>query len=74
MAVDDINFSEGDRGVVLELSGSPSLSAPDDILITAGAPNGLIDEFVAGPLNPLTDVFTDKMWIKEIKLPDSFAS
>ena len=74
MAIDDINFSEGDLGVVMELSGSTSLNAPDDILITAGAPNGLIAEFAAGPLNPLTDVFTDKMWIKEIKLPDSFAA
>ena len=74
MAIDDINFSEGDRFIVMELSGTASLNAPTDILITAGAPNGLIDEIAAGALNPLTDIFTDKMWNKEIKLPDSFAS
>lgn len=73
MAIDDINFSEGDYFIVMELSGTTSLNPPTDVLIEAGAPNGLIDEFVAGALNPLTDSYLDLMWIKEIKLPDSFA-
>jgi hypothetical protein len=73
MAIDDINFTAGDNTFILEISGTPSLNPPNDILVTAGIPNGLVAEFAAGPLNPPTDMVTDKWLIKEIKLPDCFA-
>lgn len=74
MAIDDIDFSEGDRTVILELTGSPSLNAPDDMLVSAGAPNGLIDEIPAGSLNAPTDICNTKMQIIEIKRTDCFAA
>lgn len=74
MAVDDIDFSGGDRTVILEISGSPSLNPVVDILTSAGTPNGVIVEISAGSLNAPVDMITNKWLIKDIKTPDSFAS
>lgn len=57
-------------GILVATSGEPG---PLDMLVEGSTASGLIDEFVAGLINPATDFFTDAAWIKEIKLPDSFA-
>ena len=74
MAVDDINFDVQDSSFILEISGSLVVNAPVDMLTTSGAPNGLIVEIAAGSLNAPVDMVMNTILVKEIKLPDNFAS
>jgi len=73
MAILDIELTAGDKRMVLEIPAA-GLHAAVDIEVKAGAPNGSVEEISLGSLNAAKDSCTNKILIKQIKTPDSFAA